>query len=66
MLGFPNYASLLANFGFAGGWSWRSAAPTRWPTKLARSSAPVPVPEVPLALLKLSQALARLKPPPRG
>jgi hypothetical protein len=36
----------------------------RWPTDLARSSSPVLVPKVPL--LKLAQALARLKPPPRG
>jgi hypothetical protein len=66
MLGFPKYASLLANFGFAGGWLWQSVAPARWPTKLARSSAPASAPGVPLALLKLVQALTRLRPPPRG
>jgi hypothetical protein len=66
MLGFPNCASLLANFDFVGGWSWRSAAPARWPAKLARSSAPATALGVPLALLKLVQALARLRPPPRG
>jgi hypothetical protein len=66
MLGFPNCASLLANFDFVGGWSWRSAAPARWPAKLARSSAPATTLGVPLDLLKLVQALARLRPPPHG
>jgi hypothetical protein len=39
MLGFPNGASMLANFGFAGGWSW-------WPLHLrgGRSNWPGPVP----------------------
>jgi hypothetical protein len=66
MLGFPNCASLLANFGFTGGWPWRPAAPAWWQAKLARSSAPVPTPGVPLALLKIVQTLAHLRPPPRG
>ena len=64
MLSFPSCASLLANFDFAGGWPWWSAAPARWLAKLARSSAPAPTPGVPLALLKLVQALARLRPLP--
>jgi hypothetical protein len=61
-LGFPNCASLLANFSFAGGWLWRSAAPARWPAKLSRSSAPAPAPSIPLALLKIIQALEHLSP----
>jgi hypothetical protein len=35
-----------------------------WPTDLARSSSPMLVPKVPLPLLKLAKALARLKPLP--
>jgi hypothetical protein len=38
----------------------------RWLADLAWSSSPALVPKVPLPLLKLAQALARLKPPPRG
>jgi hypothetical protein len=38
----------------------------RWPADLAQFSSPALVPKVPLPLLKLAQALARLKPPPRG
>jgi hypothetical protein len=38
----------------------------RWPANLARSSSPALVPKVPLPLLKLAQALVRLKPPPCG
>jgi hypothetical protein len=45
---------------------WRSVAPSRWPADLVRPSAQASVLEFPLALLKLSQALARLKPSPRG
>ena len=37
-----------------------------WLADLSRSSSPALVPKVPLPLLKLAQALARLKPPPRG
>jgi hypothetical protein len=40
--------------------------PSRWPTNLVRPSAPASVLEFPLALLKLSQALACLKPSPRS
>jgi hypothetical protein len=58
MLGFPNCALLLANFGFVGGWSWMSPAPARWAAKLARSSDSALTPSVPLTLLKLVQALA--------
>jgi hypothetical protein len=64
-LSFPNFALSSANFGFARVRSWRSAMPAQGPAKLAWPSAPVLVPEVPLPLLKLSQALARLKPSPR-
>jgi hypothetical protein len=39
---------------------------SQWPTKLARSSSSTLVPKVPLPLPRLSQALARLKPPPCG
>jgi hypothetical protein len=41
----------------------QSVVPTRWPAELVRSSAPASVRDVPLALLKLVQALARLRPP---
>lgn len=64
MLNFPNFALCSANFGIAGARPWRSAALARWSASLARSSATVLVPMVPLPLLKLSQALARLKPLP--
>jgi hypothetical protein len=37
----------------------------RWPADLARSISPALVPKVPLPLLKLAKALARLKPFPR-
>jgi hypothetical protein len=63
MLNFPSFALCLANFGIAGARSRRSAVLTWWPADLARSSSPALVPKVPLPLLKLAQALARLKPP---
>jgi hypothetical protein len=62
---FPYCALWLANFGIAGARPWRSAVLVRWPADLARSSFLALVPKVPLPLLKLAQALARLKPPPR-
>jgi hypothetical protein len=55
-----------ANFNLAGAWPRRTVVLAWWPTDLARSSSPALVPKVPLSLLKLAKALARLKPPPRG
>jgi hypothetical protein len=66
VLNFPSFALCLANFGIAGARPWRSVVLARWPSDLARSSSLALVPKVPLPLLKLAQALARLKPPPRG
>jgi hypothetical protein len=63
---FPYCALCLANFGITDARPRRSAILARWPADLARSSSPVLVPKVPLPLLKLAQALVRLKPPPRG
>jgi hypothetical protein len=63
---FPYCALCSANFGFAGARPRRTAVLARWPADLARSSSPALVPKVPLPLLKLAQALAHLKPPPRG
>jgi hypothetical protein len=39
VLNFPNFALCWPIFGIAGARPWRSAAPTRWPASLARSSA---------------------------
>jgi hypothetical protein len=64
MPNFPSSTLCSANFGIAGAQPRWSTVLARWPTDLARSSSPVLVPKVPL--LKLAQALARLKPPPRG
>jgi hypothetical protein len=61
---FPYCALCSANFNLAGAWPRRTAVLARWPADLARSSSPALVPKVPLPLLKLAQALARLKPPP--
>jgi hypothetical protein len=58
--------SVLANFGFADAQPRRTTVLARWPTDLAWSSSPALVPKVLLPLLKLSNALACLKPPPRG
>jgi hypothetical protein len=63
---FPYCALCSANFAFAGAQPRRSAVLTRWPADLARSSSPDLVPVSPLPLLKLAQALASLKSPPRG
>jgi hypothetical protein len=61
---FPYCALCLANFGTAGARPRRSAVLVRWLANLPRSSSPALVPKVPLPLLKLAQALARLKPLP--
>jgi hypothetical protein len=66
VLNFPSLTLCLANFGITGARPRQSAMLARWPTDLARSSSPALVPKVPLPLLKLAQALARLKPPRRG
>jgi hypothetical protein len=66
MPNFPYCALCSANFGFTGARPRRTAMLARWPADLACSSSPALVPKVPLPLLKLAQALARLKPPPRG
>jgi hypothetical protein len=66
VLTFPYFALCSANFGFAGVQPWRPAAPARWSANLVQPSAPMSIPVLPLPLLKLSQALAHLKPPPRG
>jgi hypothetical protein len=63
---FPYCALCSSNFAFAGARPRRSTALGRWPADLARSSSPVLVPKVHLPLLKLAQALARLKSLPRG
>jgi hypothetical protein len=62
---FPYYALCSANFNLAGAWPRRTAVLAWWPADLAQSSSPALVPKVPLPLLKLAQALAHLKPPPR-
>jgi hypothetical protein len=66
VLSFSYFALCSVNFGFAGGRPWQSAASARWLANSVRPSAPMLVPKVPLPLLKLSQALAHLKPPPHG
>jgi hypothetical protein len=66
MPNFPYCALCSANFNFAGARPRQTAVLARWPADLARSSSPVLVPKVPLSLLKLAKALARLKPPPRS
>jgi hypothetical protein len=66
MLNFPSLALCLANFAITGARPRRSTVFARWPVDLARSSSPALFPKVPLPLLKLTQALARLKPSPRG
>jgi hypothetical protein len=64
MPNFPYCALCSANFGFAGAQSRRTVVLARWPADLARSSSPALVPKVPLPLLKLAHALARLSPLP--
>jgi hypothetical protein len=63
---FPYCALCSANFDLAGARPRRTAVLARWPADLVRSSSPALVPKVSLPLLNLAQALARLKPPPRG
>jgi hypothetical protein len=63
---FPYCALCSANFDFADARPRQTTVFVRWPADLARSSSPALVPKVPLPLLKLALALARLKPPPRG
>jgi hypothetical protein len=63
---FPYCALCSSNFAFVDARPWRSTALARWPADLARSSSPMLVPKVHLPLLKLAQALARLKSLPRG
>jgi hypothetical protein len=64
MPNFPYCTLCLANFGTVGARPRRSAMLARWLADLAWSSSPALVPKVPLPLLKLAQALARLKPLP--
>ena len=64
MHNFPYCALCSSNFAFDGVRPRRSAVLARWPADLACSSSPALVPKVPLPLLKLAQALARLKPLP--
>jgi hypothetical protein len=66
MPNFPYCALCSANFNFIGARPRQTAVLARRPVDLARSSSPVLVPKVPLSLLKLAKALARLKPPPRS
>jgi hypothetical protein len=66
MPNFPYCALCSANFAFAGARPRRTAVLARWPADLARSSSPAFVAKVHLPLLKLANALACLKSPPRG
>jgi hypothetical protein len=62
---FPYCALCSTNFNSGGARPRRSTVLAWWPTDLARSSSPALVPKVPLSLLRLAKALARLKPLPR-
>jgi hypothetical protein len=66
MPNFPYCALCSTNFDFTGARPRRTAMLAWWPADLARSSSPALVPKVPLPLLKLAKAFARLKPPPHG
>jgi hypothetical protein len=66
VLNFPYCALCSSNFTLADVRPRRSTVLARCPADLASSSSPVLVPKVHLPLLKPTQALARLKSPPRG
>jgi hypothetical protein len=63
---FPYCTLCSSNFAFAGARPRWSTVLARWPADLAWSSSSRLVPKMHLPLLKLAQALAHLKSPPRG
>jgi hypothetical protein len=64
VLNFPYCALCSANFTFVDARPRWTAVLARWLANLAQSNSPALVPMVPLPLLKLAKALARLKLPP--